>query len=611
MARFKIAIQLSALDAISAPLKRVKNSLDKISNSTRKATRNFQTLQLRTQALRKSLTRIGTGFRNVGNTLTTSVTLPIVGAGAAIITTAARFEKSMNKVRALTGATGKDFISLRELAKKLGATTKFSASQAADAMSFLGMAGFSTNEILQATPDLLNLAASSNIELARAADIASNIMGAFNIKASETGRVADVLAAVTASSNVNMEQLAESMKFAGPIAFQFGASLEDTAAAAGLLGNLGIQGTLAGTALRRSFLALAAPTTEASKLLSAAGITVTDSSGKMRRFGDIMTDLGKRLGNLPRQAQLQILDKLFGKIGITGASALKEFGKTGELIRFSNQMKNVTGTAKKMADIMNSGATGSVISLKSALEGLAISIADSGILQFFTDVVRDITDFVRSVTKTNPVLFRLGVVLGVVVSVLGPLLALIGLITTGMSTLTTVASVFAGVLSFLVSPIGLIIASLAALGTGIFLLTKNFDKVRAFLVKVFTDPKQAIRDLIEFAKKSFNSLVEIITNPLKSLKRFGGFVKGLLPRSITRFIDTGSVSRERRAIRTAPEFGQERRVAGASSSVVTKKSKVLIEINDKSRGTAKVKANIEDDDITAMGIQGALATGGI
>ena len=204
MARFKIAIQLSALDAISAPLKRVKNSLDKISNSTRKATRNFQTLQLRTQALRKSLTRIGTGFRNVGNTLTTSVTLPIVGAGAAIITTAARFEKSMNKVRALTGATGKDFISLRELAKKLGATTKFSASQAADAMSFLGMAGFSTNEILQATPDLLNLAASSNIELARAADIASNIMGAFNIKASETGRVADVLAAVTASSRVSV-----------------------------------------------------------------------------------------------------------------------------------------------------------------------------------------------------------------------------------------------------------------------------------------------------------------------------------------------------------------------------------------------------------------------
>jgi TP901 family phage tail tape measure protein len=146
----------------------------------------------------------------------------------------------------------------------------------------------------------------------------------------------------------------------------------------------------------------------------------------MRRFADIMGDLGGALGKMPQQARLAVLKELFGKIGIAGGAALQEFGKTGELAKFSEAMKKVDGTAGRMAKTMNMGAAGSMKSLMSALEGLAIAIADSGLLKWFTDIVQKITGWVRRLTESNPKILKWGSIIALVAAGIGPLLVVLG-----------------------------------------------------------------------------------------------------------------------------------------------------------------------------------------
>lgn len=190
----------------------------------------------------EALSKAGTGMEKFGRGWTTGVTLPIVGAGAAVITTAASFESSMNRVKGLTGATGDEFDKLRDQARELGATTQYSASEAADGMGFLAMAGFKTNEILGAMPSVLELAASAQMDLASAADITSNILTGYGKNVGELGHVNDVLVKAMTSANVDLNMLGESLKYVGPVASGVGMDFEEVAAAVGLMGNAGIQG---------------------------------------------------------------------------------------------------------------------------------------------------------------------------------------------------------------------------------------------------------------------------------------------------------------------------------------------------------------------------------
>jgi len=220
------------------------------------------------KTLQSEMKNIGKEMKDVGKGLTLGLTTPIVGMGTAMIMTAANFQSGMNKVKAISGATGKDFEALEEQAKDLGATTKFSASEAADGMSFLAMAGFETNEIISAMPGMLDMAAASGLELADAADIASNIMSGFNMEASEAGRVADFLAKTAASANTDVHQLGSAMSYAAPLASELGISAEETAAAIGFMSDAGIQGTRAGTALRGGLTRLVKPSKEAQGVMN-------------------------------------------------------------------------------------------------------------------------------------------------------------------------------------------------------------------------------------------------------------------------------------------------------------------------------------------------------
>jgi len=209
----------------------VRASLNKLSADLAAAERKIQSRLLETSKR----------LQSVGNTLSTRVTLPLTLMGAGVVRTAFLFQKSMNRVAALTGATGKQFQEMTDLARRMGEVTEFSASQAADAMGFLAQAGFSVDDILQALPGTLQLASAGSLDLARAADIASNVLTQFKLKTSEIGRVNDVLALTASRSNTNVEQMAEALKFAGSVAATAGVSIEQTSAIIGLLGLLQCQ----------------------------------------------------------------------------------------------------------------------------------------------------------------------------------------------------------------------------------------------------------------------------------------------------------------------------------------------------------------------------------
>jgi TP901 family phage tail tape measure protein len=215
----------------------------------------------------KSIENYGASMTSMGKNLSMSVTAPILAVGTASVYVAAEFDDSMRQVQATSGATGAEFDALREQARQLGADTAFSATEAAEGMNYLAAAGFDANQVMAAMPGMLSLASAGSVELGEAASIASSILNGFGLEAEEAGRVADVLAKSAAATNAGVTDMGEAMSYVAPVARATGLSLEETAAAIGVMSNAGIQGSMAGTALRGSITALLSPTDEAADIM--------------------------------------------------------------------------------------------------------------------------------------------------------------------------------------------------------------------------------------------------------------------------------------------------------------------------------------------------------
>jgi TP901 family phage tail tape measure protein len=332
-----------------------------------------------------------------------------LGAGLAVsVRTGVEFEKAMSGVAAKVGGTSEEIGKLNELAQDLGRKTQFSAKEAAEGMDFLAMAGFKTNEIVAAMPGLLDLAAAGQLELGQAADIASNILGGLGMKAEETGRVADVLAKAATSSNVSVEMLGETFKVVAPVAAQAGVSLEELAAAAGVLGDAGIQGSEAGTGLRSVLLRLAAPPKEAADALDRLGIATKDSAGNMRPFGDILSDVDRRMKelNLGTGDQLEIQNALYGKTAIASGAILQQAAASGTLTEKLKELIEAQGFGAKTAETMNDNVAGAFKRLQSAIEGFQIALTSGAnpALQGVIDGLAGLINVVTDVMKQFPLL---------------------------------------------------------------------------------------------------------------------------------------------------------------------------------------------------------------
>ena len=308
------------------------------------------------------------------------MTGPLLGGIAAVgvaatITggTVMRFDDAMLQLEATTGATASQMEAMEEQAKSLGKTTRFSATEAGNAQNFLAMAGFQTEEILSALPATLDLAAAANLDLATSADIASNIMGQFQIQAEDTARVTNVLAATASSSNTTVGQLAEGMKYLGPTAQSLGISLEDTAAMIGVLGDAGIQGSLAGRALGSSLVRLADPTKKMQDAMSAMNVEVFDMQGNFVGMESMLGQISTATAGMTQEQKAANINAMFGAEAFQEINILLNKG-AGEYAAYADSISG-TNKAQEMAAIRAGGLSGIWLGIKSALEALQLEFA--------------------------------------------------------------------------------------------------------------------------------------------------------------------------------------------------------------------------------------------
>ena len=300
----------------------------------------------------------------------------VVGIGTAAVKAGATFEASMSKVEAISGATGTELTALTDKAKEMGAKTKFSAAESADAFSYMAMAGWKTADMLSGIEGIMNLAAASGEDLATTSDIVTDALTAFGMQASDATHFADVLARAASNSNTNVGLMGETFKYVAPVAGALGYSAEDCATAIGLMANSGIKASQAGTALRSIFTRMAKPTKEVQGAMDDLGISLTNSDGSMKSLNEIMVDLRKGFAGLTADQKAQMAATLGGQEAMTGLLAIVN-ASDDDFASLSGSIANCDGAAAEMAETMNDNLQGQITILKSGLEGLGISLYEN------------------------------------------------------------------------------------------------------------------------------------------------------------------------------------------------------------------------------------------
>ncbi len=447
--------------------------------------------------INKSVTRTKEKFRKLGNQMDTagrkarklegvlgSVKGRIVAMGAALVGVVGvkaliSFDKEMSNVMAKSGATAKEFKALRDEAKRLGATTIFSASEIAGGMTFLAKAGFSSQKILASIVDVQNLAASSGIDMATAGNIVSNVMSGMGIKAKDLAGAVDTLAAATAGSNIDIMSVGQGMKFVGGAASSLNQSLKQTVASLGVLGDAGLEGGMAGRNLRIILLKLANLPPKISGGLQRMGVDLKKINPVTSDLVTIFDEFSKA-GLSVAQAQ-----QLVGVEAFTAFSILTKNSK--KVADITKALNKSAGSAKRMADIMKNNLAGGITEAISAFEGLIITIGDLGLttaLRGLAAVLTGITRTLQGFISTFP---RLTALIGLsIAALIGMKLVLIGsasamkLYVAGMAIARTATILFNAAL--FANPLGVLIG-LAALAVAGFLAFRGAigETINSFL----------------------------------------------------------------------------------------------------------------------------------
>ena len=372
----------------------------------------------------------GQKMETVGNSIAGAgkkmmgVTTVIGGVGVAAVKTAADFDSAMSQVAAVSGATGKDFDALRNKAREMGAKTKFSATEAAEAMNYMAMAGWKTEDMLDGIEGVMNLAAASGEDLAATSDIVTDALTAFGLSAKDSGHFADILAAASSNANTNVSMMGETFKYCAPIAGALGFSAEDTAEAIGLMANAGIKSSQAGTALRTIMNNLAGDVKISGKAIGDVTIATTNADSSMRDLSDILADCRSAFGNLTESEKAQAAESLVGKNAMSGFLALMNAGED-DIAKLSSAIDNCDGSAEKMAMTMQDNLAGQLTILKSQLQELAISFGDI-LMPAIRSIVSKLQGFVDKLNGMDEGTKRIIVTIALLVASIGPLLVIIG-----------------------------------------------------------------------------------------------------------------------------------------------------------------------------------------
>lgn len=423
----------------------------------------------------KDIKRFGGNLERIGSNLSLKVTAPLTAIGYISTQTASKFSDSLLKVQALSNATGREFELLEGKAKELGATTRFSANQVADAMGYMALAGYNTNQTLLATPAILSLASSAQTDLATTSDIVTDTMSAFKIQAQEATKVSDLFAQAQSKSNTNVLQLGEAFKYVAPNFASANQSIEDTTTLLSVLANSGFKGSIAGTALNAMLKDLIKNSNDGAIAVGNNTVAIYDSNGVMRSTIDILTDIESATKKMTQAQKDMALGALFEERSIRAVNIILNSG-TKELRRYQELMNSSTGVAEKMANQMESGLGGSIRKLNSSLESIQIIIGDNlaPIITSFANVIQSTAQWLNSLdsgtqktivsiglfaTVLPPVIYGLGGIMKMGVAVIGKM----KLLTTTFATGTGVVGTFGTTLSTVILPITATIAALYGL----------------------------------------------------------------------------------------------------------------------------------------------------
>lgn len=436
MGFFDTGIRIKAVDRLSKVIDKVKNKIPKLTKEINKARNQFNRFQKSTLKLRQSLTKMGTKLKSVGAKMTIGLTAPIAAFGAFSLKSAGDFEAAMKDVQGKTTLTTVSMEQLAEKGKELGATTQFSANEAATAMGFLAQAGLDSQQIFDGIGPTLQLAAAASIELGEAADISTNVLMGYGMQVKDLTKLNNLMVKTINSSNTNIQELSESMKVAGPIFASQKQPIQETLAVIGQMANAGIKGSEAGVALRKSMSSLLKPTAEAKRTFAKLKIPsseILNADGSVKSFTGTLKLLEKR------GATATDLIRIFGERAGPKLIPLLKAG-TAEIDKLANKVlsgNNGVGEAAKIAELKMQGFNGAIKEVKSAFEAFGIALADSGFLDFMGSLIRKVADAFRWLSKLSPTTLKIIGIFAAVVAVLGPLLAALGVFLTILPAMIT------------------------------------------------------------------------------------------------------------------------------------------------------------------------------
>ena len=317
--------------------------------------------------------QIGSALTGMGKVLSTAVTLPLLGIAATSIKVGNEFQAQMSRVQAIAGATGGELDKMKRQAIELGAKTAFSAKEAAQGMENLASAGFQVNEIMDAMPGVLDLAAVSGGDVAASSEAMASSLRAFGLEAGQAGHVADVFARAAADTNAETVDMAEAMKYVAPVAHSMGLSLEETAASIGIMADAGIKGSQAGTTLRGALSRIAKPTKAMVKSMDQLGVSFYDANGKMIPLREQIAQLKTATAGLTQEERNRHLVTLYGQNSLSGMLALLDAGPE-KLDKMTNALINSDGAAREMAETMQDNLASKIEQMGGAFESAAIII---------------------------------------------------------------------------------------------------------------------------------------------------------------------------------------------------------------------------------------------
>ena len=511
---FSLSYIYRIIDKYSAPLAKINAANEKFKKGVKKSSARMEKMKGGMSSLSSIAAAAGAAI-----------------GGKAMMDKFVGFDSAMNKLESVTFAGGEQMAAMRDKAKELGATTKFTASDAAEGMTYLAMAGLSTDKVLKAIPGTLQLAAAGGLELGQAADIATNVLGQMGMEVEELTRVNDVLALAQSKANFNITELFEAMRPVGTTAKNLGIDLEELTSYLGAMANAGEKGSIAGTLLRNAFTELAAPSEKQIKQYKKLGLNLgafITKSGKIKNFKYLITELRR----LNKEGKLSVgaLQQLYGDRGFRAMQILS--GKAGEGIeQLEKDLRNAAGSAERAAQIQMKGLPGVLASMASAFEAVNIAIFESGLDEILKKIFIKITLLARSLSQANPQWLKFVGFAGLIatglamvagfLTVLGPGFAMVG---------TAIGAIWAGVTAFvplLLSALPAIGAAASALALPFVVFAVMLGSITAAVYQVWKNWDYLVMDFkagLNWVSNILDVVADKIINLIEMPKKMGGLV---------------------------------------------------------------------------------------